>query len=161
MAYYFNTMLPASFDDAVARTVAALKEEAFGIISEIDVQKALHEKIGVAFRRYRIPGCLQSKARPRSASVWKTILPCNVVVQELPDGRVEVAAIDPYAMIKALAHRPHTHERELLLGVEPSGAAALESALKFIGEPLLLGLLGNSCGIGEARFLGFALLGQS
>ena len=49
----------------------------------------------------------------------------------------------------------------LLLSVEPNGAPALESALKFIGEPLLLGLLGNSCSVGEARFLGFALLRRS
>ena len=54
-----------------------------------------------------------------------------------------------------------TNSAELLLGVEPSGAAALEGALKFIGEPLLLGLLGNSCGIGLAGFLGFAHLGQA
>ena len=54
-----------------------------------------------------------------------------------------------------------TNSAELLLGVEPSGAAALEGALKFIGEPPLLGLLGNSCGIGLAGFLGFAHLGQA
>ena len=61
MAYYFNTMLPGPFDEAVARTVAALKEEAFGIITEIDVQKTLHEKIGVAFRKYRILGACNPK----------------------------------------------------------------------------------------------------
>ena len=75
---------------------------------------------------------LAIQSSPTKRFSWKTMLPCNVVVQELPDGRVEVAAIDPYAMIKALAHRPHTHERELLLGVEPSGAAC--------GQPLLKGL---------------------
>jgi len=70
MAYYFNTMLPGPFDEAVARTVAALKEEAFGIITEIDVQKTLHEKIGVAFRKYRILGACKSQPclSPRAAT---------------------------------------------------------------------------------------------
>ena len=95
MAYYFNTMLPGPFDEAVARTVAALKEEAFGIITEIDVQKTLHEKIGVAFRKYRILGACNPKLAHEALQLEDkigTTLPCNVVVQELADGRVEVAA---------------------------------------------------------------------
>ena len=105
MAYYFNTMLPASFDEAVARTVAALKEEAFGIITEIDVQKTLHEKIGVAFRKYRILGACNPKLAHEALQLEDkigTMLPCNVVVQELADGRVEVAAIDPVASMQAI-----------------------------------------------------------
>jgi uncharacterized protein (DUF302 family) len=105
MAYYFNTMLPGPFDEAVARTVAALKEEAFGIITEIDVQKTLHEKIGVAFRKYRILGACNPKLAHEALQLEDkigTMLPCNVVVQELADGRVEVAAIDPVASMQAI-----------------------------------------------------------
>jgi len=104
MAYYFNTMLPGPFDEAVARTVAALKEEAFGIITEIDVQK-LHEKIGVAFRKYRILGACNPKLAHEALQLKDkigTMLPCNVVVQELADGRVEAAAIDPVASMQAI-----------------------------------------------------------
>ena len=105
MAYYFNTMLPGPFDEAVARTVAALKEEAFGIITEIDVQKTLLEKIGVAFRKYRILGACNPKLAHQALQLEDkigTMLPCNVVVQDLPDGRVEVAAIDPVASMQAI-----------------------------------------------------------
>ncbi len=105
MAYYFNTTLAVSFDDAIARTVAALKEETFGIITEIDVQKTLHEKIGVAFRKYRILGACNPKLAHEALQLEDkigTMLPCNVVVQELADGRVEVAAIDPVASMQAI-----------------------------------------------------------
>ena len=105
MAYYFSTTLATSFEDAVARTVAALKEEAFGIITEIDVQKTLREKIGVAFRKYRILGACNPKLAHEALQLEDkigTMLPCNVVVQELADGRVEVAAIDPVASMQAI-----------------------------------------------------------
>ena len=105
MPYYFNTTLPGPFDEAVARTVAALKKEAFGIITEIDVQKTLHEKIGVEFRKYRILGACNPKLAHEALQLEDkigTMLPCNVVVQELSDGRVEVAAIDPVASMRAI-----------------------------------------------------------
>ena len=105
MAYYFNATLSGSFDSAVALTVLALKAEGFGIITEIDVQKTLHEKIGVAFRRYRILGACNPKLAHEALELEDkigTMLPCNVVVQELPDGRVEVAAIDPVASMIAI-----------------------------------------------------------
>ena len=105
MAYYFSTKLAGSFDDAVARTVAGLKAEGFGIITEIDVQKTLQEKIGVAFRKYRILGaCNPTLAHEALLLEDKvgTMLPCNVVVQELASGGVEVAAIDPVASMQAI-----------------------------------------------------------
>jgi uncharacterized OsmC-like protein/uncharacterized protein (DUF302 family) len=103
MAYYFRTTLPKSFDDAVARTVRALKLEGFGIIADVDVQKTLREKIGVDFRNYRILGaCIPQLAYEALQLEDKigTMLPCNVVVQELVGGGVEVAAIDPVASMQ-------------------------------------------------------------
>ena len=101
MAYYFNTTLPVSFDGAIARTIAALKSEGFGVLTEIDVQKTLREKIGVEFRKYRILGACNPKLAHGALQLKKlkigTMLPCNVVVQELPDGRVEVALKGPDA----------------------------------------------------------------
>jgi uncharacterized protein (DUF302 family) len=105
MAYYFIATLPAPFDDALARTAAALKAEGFGIITEIDVQKILSEKIGVAFRKYRILGACNPKLAHEALLVEDkvgTMLPCNVVVQELDSGAVEVAAIDPVASMQAI-----------------------------------------------------------
>jgi uncharacterized protein (DUF302 family) len=105
MTYYFNTTLRTAFDDAVARTVLALKAEGFGIISDIDVQKTLHEKIGVAFRPYRILGACNPKLAHEALQLEDkigTMLPCNVVVQALTDGHVEIAAIDPVASMQAV-----------------------------------------------------------
>ena len=105
MPYYFNTILSASFDDVVARTAAALKEEGFGVLTDIDVQKTLHEKIAVTFRKYRILGACNPKLAYEALQLEDkigTMLPCNVVVQELPGGRVEVAAIDPVASMQAI-----------------------------------------------------------
>lgn len=105
MKYYFSTIPAGSFDEVIARTVLALKSEGFGILTDIDVGKTLQEKIGAAFRRYRILGaCNPQLAYEALQSEDKigTMLPCNVVVQELPDGRVEVAAIDPVASMLAV-----------------------------------------------------------
>ena len=52
MAYYFNTTLSATFEEAVARTIEALKAEGFGVLTQIDVKKTLKEKIGAEFRNY-------------------------------------------------------------------------------------------------------------
>lgn len=105
MSYYFNTRKRGSFDVVVAETILALKAEGFGIISEIDVQKTLREKIGVAFRKYMILGACNPTLAHNALQLEDkigTMLPCNVVVQELEDGVVEVAAIDPVASMLAV-----------------------------------------------------------
>lgn len=105
MKYYFSTILAGSFDEVIALTVRALKSEGFGILTDIDVGKTLQEKIGAVFRRYRILGACDPRLAYealQSEDKIGTMLPCNVVVQELPDGRVEVAAIDPVASMLAV-----------------------------------------------------------
>ena len=105
MTYYFSATLPLSFDDAVRRTTEALKAEDFGIITEIDVKETLRKKLGIDFRGYTILGAcnptLAHKALQLEDKVG-TMLPCNVVVQEIGDGRVEVAAVDPVASMAAI-----------------------------------------------------------
>lgn len=105
MTYYFSATLPLSFDDAVRRTTEALKAEGFGIITEIDVKETLRKKLGIDFRGYTILGAcnptLAHKALQLEDKVG-TMLPCNVVVQEIGDGRVEVAAVDPVASMAAI-----------------------------------------------------------
>ncbi|PMS15469.1 hypothetical protein C0Z18_26900 [Trinickia dabaoshanensis] len=107
MTYYFAKTLDASFDDALARTVDSLKSEGFGVLSDIDVQHALKAKIGVDFRRYRILGaCNPALAHQALQTEDKigTMLPCNVVVQEIQPGRVEVAAVDPIASMQGISN---------------------------------------------------------
>jgi uncharacterized protein (DUF302 family) len=105
MSYYFNKTLEIPFDEAVERTKAELKKEGFGVLTEIDVQKTLKDKIGVEFRKYRILGACNApfayKALQAEDKIG-TMLPCSVIVQELAPGQVEVAAIDPLASMAAV-----------------------------------------------------------
>ena len=105
MAYYLGTTIGLPFDEAVARTREALKAEGFGVITEIDIQDTLKNKIGVDFRRYRILGACNPKLAYEALQLEDkvgTMLPCNVVVQEMSNGRTEVAAIDPVASMQAI-----------------------------------------------------------
>lgn len=105
MSYYFSKTLDIGFDAAITQVTEKLKEEGFGVLTEINVKNALKEKIGVEFRPYRILGaCNPSLAHEALQLEDKvgTMLPCNVVVQELEPGRVEVAAIDPVASMAAI-----------------------------------------------------------
>ena len=105
MAYYFSRVLNDSFDNVVRRTGEALKHEGFGIITEIDVTETLRKKIGVSFRNYRILGACNPAYAQQALGIEDkvgTMLPCNVIVQEAGDGKVEVAAIDPVASMAAI-----------------------------------------------------------
>ncbi len=105
MSYYFNKTIAMPFDEAVDRVKAELKKEGFGVLTEIDVRATLKEKLGVDFRPYRILGACNPpyayKALMAEDKIG-TMLPCNVIVQELAPGRVEVAAIDPLASMAAV-----------------------------------------------------------
>ncbi|HUT07945.1 MAG TPA: DUF302 domain-containing protein [Candidatus Latescibacteria bacterium] len=105
MSYYFSKTLAVPFDEAVEKVKAELKKDGFGVLTDIDVKRTLREKLGVDFRKYRILGaCNPSFAHEALLAEDKigTMLPCNVIVQELAEGRVEVAAIDPLASMQAV-----------------------------------------------------------
>jgi uncharacterized protein (DUF302 family) len=105
MTYYHSKKIASGFEEAVSRVKQALKEEGFGVLTEIDVKETLKKKIDVDFRNYRILGACNPpfayKALQAEDKVG-TMLPCNVIVQETPDGEVEIAAIDPVASMKAI-----------------------------------------------------------
>ena len=108
MAYYFSKTLDISFEDTLRKVTDELKKEGFGILTNIDVRQTLKEKLNVDFRKYRILGaCNPSFAYKALQSENKigTMLPCNVVVQDLGDGKVEVAAIDPVASMQAVTNQ--------------------------------------------------------
>jgi len=105
MAYYFNKTMSMGFDEAIARVTDVLKQEGFGILTEIDVKATLKKKLDVDFRNYRILGaCNPAFAHQALLAEDKigTMLPCNVIVQELASGKVEIAAIDPIASMQAV-----------------------------------------------------------
>ena len=105
MSYYFAKILDAPFEEAVANIRAALAEQGFGVITEIDVQKTLKAKIGVDFRPYLILGACNPALAHEALKLEDkvgTMLPCNVVVRDAGDGRTEIAAIDPVASMLAI-----------------------------------------------------------
>jgi uncharacterized protein (DUF302 family) len=105
MSYYFSKVLSVSFDEAVDRVIQTLKSQGFGVITEIDVTETLKTKIGVDFRPYRILGACNPTLAHEALKLEDkvgTMLPCNVIVQELGPGQIEVAAIDPVASMAAI-----------------------------------------------------------
>ena len=107
MAYYSNKLLRLEFEAAIQKVVAALKQEGFGVLSDIDVKATLKQKINVEFRAYRILGaCNPSLAQKALAAEDKigTMLPCNVIVQDLGGGNIEVAAINPLVAMERVAN---------------------------------------------------------
>ena len=127
MSYYLGKVLALGFDESVRRVTEALKREGFGIITEIDVKATLKNKINVEFRPYRILGAcnpaLVYEALQLEDKVG-TMLPCNVVVQELAPGRVEVAAVDPVASMMAIDN-PLLLEKAAFVRAKLEGAIAL------------------------------------
>jgi len=118
MAYYYSTIVEGPLDDVLSRVREALKAEGFGVISEIDVQKTLREKIGVEFRPYLVLGaCNPSLAYEALLLEDKvgTMLPCNVVVQQSPGG-IEVAAIDPASSMQAIKNDELGEKAQLVAG---------------------------------------------
>jgi len=105
MSYHFSKTLDLSFEEAISKVTEELKKEGFGILTEIDVKTTLKKKLDVDFRNYRILGaCNPHFAHQALQAEDKigTMLPCNVIVQEKAEGKVEVSAVDPVASMKAI-----------------------------------------------------------
>ena len=103
--YYFTTIIEEDFDEAIEKVTAALAEEGFGILTQIDVTATLKKKIGADFRPYRILGACNPPFAYKALSAEDkigTMLPCNVVVQVNEEGRTEVTAVDPQASMAAV-----------------------------------------------------------
>ena len=106
MSYYFAKALTTSFDDAVAQATSALKEEGFGVITSIDLKETFKRKLDADFRPYAILGACNPNLAFEALKLEDkvgTMLPCNVIVQELGPGQ-EVAAIDPVASMQAIGN---------------------------------------------------------
>ncbi|MHB8843376.1 MAG: DUF302 domain-containing protein [Nitrospirota bacterium] len=105
MTYYFSKTLQTTFEDAVNRVTQELKKEGFGILTEIDVKATLKRKLNVDFRNYRILGACNPPFAYQALQVEDkigTMLPCNVIVQEIPGVGAEISAVDPVASMQAI-----------------------------------------------------------
>lgn len=128
MKYYINKTIASEFDKAVELVTEALKKEGFGVLSEIDIQEKLKEKLDVDFRKYKILGACNPlsayKALQQEDKIG-TMLPCNVIVQEIGENQIEVAAVNPVASMTS---------------VENSQLAAIASDIKAKLERVIVSL---------------------
>jgi uncharacterized protein (DUF302 family) len=105
MSYYVSRRLEMPFEAALEHVSAALAAEGFGVLTEIDVKATMKKKLDLEFRNYRILGACNPPFAHQALTIEDkigTMLPCNVIVQELDGGGVEVAAIDPIASMQAV-----------------------------------------------------------
>ncbi|MCB0551051.1 MAG: DUF302 domain-containing protein [Phaeodactylibacter sp.] len=125
MVYYFSKTIEGDVQGVASQVRAALKKYGFGVISEIDIQKTFKEKLAEDFRPYLILGaCNPHFAYQALQSEDKigTMLPCNIIIQQVDEGSVEVAAVDPAASMSAvenqdlgnIAHNVRARLRELV-----------------------------------------------
>lgn len=119
MSYYLSRTLPLPFDDAIIKITATLKQEGFGILTDIDVQATLKAKLGADTPRYRILGACNPTFAHEALQLEDklgVLLPCNVIIRDAGAGMVEVAAINPVSSmaqvgnprLEALAGEVHT-----------------------------------------------------
>ena len=105
MKYYFNKTVKGTFEEVIDTVTQGLKEEGFGVLTEIDVTATLKEKLDIDFKKYRILGaCNPPYAHKALQAEDKigTMLPCNVIVQEIEEDIIEVAAVNPMASMQAV-----------------------------------------------------------
>ena len=105
MSYYFNTKIEGNFENVVQMTTEALQKEGFGVLTDIDVKATLKKKLDVDFRKYRILGACNPPYAHRALQAEDkigTMLPCNVIVQQIDDKIIEIAAIDPISSMRAI-----------------------------------------------------------
>lgn len=105
MKYYISKKLNTSFEQAVQLVTESLKKEGFGVLTEIDIQDKLKEKLNVNFRKYKILGACNPSYAYKALQLEDKVgimLPCNVIVQELDSNKVEIAAVDPVASMMAI-----------------------------------------------------------
>ena len=107
MKYYFSNTISTTFDNAIKLITDKLKTEGFGVISEIKMHEKLKEKLEVDFKKYTILGACNPAFALKALKLEDkigTMLPCNLLVIEQGEGKIEVAAINPVASMQSIAN---------------------------------------------------------
>jgi len=105
MSYYFTKVTNYTMTEAREKVTEALKTEGFGVLTEIDVQQTLKNKLDVDFRPYLILGACNPSFAYQALTAEPNIgamLPCNVILQQTTDGGTEISAVDPVASMKGV-----------------------------------------------------------
>jgi uncharacterized protein (DUF302 family) len=130
MDYYISKTVGGPFEAVVADVTAQLKQQGFGLLTDIDVQATLKTKIGADILKYRILGACNPRFAYEALKIENqlgVLLPCNVIVRETADGQVEVASIDPVAAMQRTGNpalEPTAEEVRRLLSTAVSNVAA-------------------------------------
>ena len=130
MKYYIETTLNREFGETVDMVKEALKKEGFGVLSEIDFRKTLKEKLDVDFRNYTVLGACNPpfayKALLTEDKIG-TMLPCNIVIQEIDEQNTEVAAVDSIVSMQGV-------ESDKLTEIAKEIRAKLENVIESLKE---------------------------
>ena len=105
MGYYFTTKYSGTFEDAVTKVKALLKNEGFGVLTEIDIQKTLKDKLNVDFKKYLILGACNPPFAHKALQAEDkigTMLPCNIIVQQHGPNTIEVSSINPMTSMQSV-----------------------------------------------------------
>lgn len=108
MNYYFSKTVSGNFEELIEKVTDELQKEGFGVLTEINVTETLKKKLDVDFKNYRILGACNAPFAHKALKAEDkigTMLPCNVIVQELEDGKIEVAAVNPMAYMQAVENK--------------------------------------------------------
>ncbi len=130
MNYYFTNTATGSFQTIEAKVIALLKDEGFGILTQIDIQQTLKDKLNVDFKKYKILGACNPSFAYKALLVENkigTMLPCNVIVQETSLNTIEVSAINPMISMQAV-------KNEQLNEVAKVVSSKLENVIKNINN---------------------------
>jgi len=103
--YAFSTVLDTSYEEAVSKVTSALKDEGFGVLTEIDVKATLKKKLDVDFRKYVILGACNPPYAYRTLHADLDVgllLPCNVIVYETDDGKAYISAVNPVSALEVI-----------------------------------------------------------
>ncbi len=105
MNYYFSKTVKGNFEDIIDKVSKELEKEGFGVLTDIDLKATFKKKLDVDFQNYRILGACNAPYAHKALAVEDkvgTMLPCNVIVQQLDDNSIEVAAVNPLASMQAI-----------------------------------------------------------
>ena len=107
MEYFTSKTVDLTYDQAIKKVTELLKDEGFGVLTEIDVKDTLKKKLDVDFKKYKILGACNPNFAHQALQAEDKIgvmLPCNVIVEEHEDGKVEVSAVNPVASMQAVSN---------------------------------------------------------
>lgn len=130
MNYYFTTITNGSFEAIEAKVMTLLQNEGFGLITQIDMQQTLKNKLEVDFKKYKILGACNPSFAHKALQVENkigTMLPCNIIVQEISPNTIEVSAINPLVSMQAV-------KNEQLKGIAQIVSEKLETIINNINN---------------------------